>query len=149
MNASRRLRWSPIPGRYLVGAAATALLCVAAVSPATGEPPTANPADCAAIENDAERLACYDDAQRRPADAAAESADAPPQNVAIVVVAVRQRQGLNTLFTTAQGQTWAQVDFEQNYFPQPPFSAEIRPGRLGSFFLVPTRGTAVRVRLRD
>ena len=126
--------------------AAAAILCFATRSPVGAQPP-APAVDCAGIENPAERLACYDSAQRTPQ--VPQAAAAPPDNAAVVIVAVRQRQGRNTLFTTEQGQTWVQVDFEQNYFPPPPFSAEIRPGRLGSFFLVPARGTAVRVRLRE
>ena len=130
-------------GKYWL-ASAIAMAGLLAVSPLAAQP---SPERCALIGPATERLACYDSAQRTPQ--VPQAAAAPPDNAAVVIVAVRQRQGRNTLFTTEQGQTWVQVDFEQNYFPPPPFSAEIRPGRLGSFFLVPARGTAVRVRLRE
>jgi hypothetical protein len=144
--------------------AALTTLYLTGMAPAAAQDSTSGDPECALIENDAERLACYDRERRAPADVATESSiavpprppaarsagsDAEPPSVAVVIVAVRQRPGLNTLFTTEEGQIWAQLDFEQSYFPRPPFSAEIRPGKLGSFFLVPTRGTAVRVRRRQ
>lgn len=148
-------------------AAAAAALSLAGSAPAGAQEPAPQQRECARIENDAERLACYDRALRdspAPAPEPAAAAPTPPSPAAVtalsaeretvpstevVVVSLRQRPGLNTLFTTEQGEVWAQVGFEQSYFPPPPFAAQIKPGRLGSFFLVPEEGTAVRIRRRN
>jgi hypothetical protein len=138
--------------------AVAAALHLAGIALAVAAQSAADEERCAQIEADAERLACYDRTRRAPATAteprvappARPSANvAPPESFPVVIVAVRQRPGLNTLFTTDEGQIWMQIDFEQNYFPRPPFSATIRRGSLGSFFLLPTGGTPVRVRLRE
>ena len=135
--------------------AIVAILHLTGIALAVAAQAAADDEHCAQIESDAERLACYDRARAaaaaepRVAPPARSSATAQPQSFSVVIVAVRQRQGLNTSFTTDQGQIWMQVDFEQNYFPRPPFSATLRPGTLGSFFLLPSGGTAVRVRLRE
>jgi hypothetical protein len=143
---------------------------------------------CTAIENDAERLACYDRAlrgtpaapetpsardQRReernvrraeaPAPQAAPSpapaatpppaavarptqATATPAIVPLVIVGVRALPGRGATFTTEDGQVWIQTDTQRVLYPDVPFSAELKPGAMGSYFLVPKDRRAVRVR---
>ncbi len=137
-------------------------LCLAAIA-GTAFAQSAVP--CAAIENDADRLACYDEALRpaapapsaAPAPAAARAAPAAPRagapaddrSVPIVVVAMRALPGREATFTTEDGAAWVQIDNQRLAgFPATPFAAEIRPGSMGSNFLVPKeRGRAIRVRL--
>jgi len=68
--------------------------------------------------------------------------------VPVVVVGMRALPGRETTFTTEDGVAWVQTDSQQLVgLPATPFTAEIRPGAMGSYFLVPTeRGRAVRVR---
>lgn len=154
---------------------------------------------CTAIQDDAERLACYDRALRAtsaapaapaaaaqaptssaasaaqapaapvtqapaaqapaaqtPAAPAAQSSAAAPASPAdpdkitpIVVVAVRALPGRETSFLTKDGATWVQTDSQRIYgLPDTPFDAELKPGAVGSTFLVPkTGGRAIRVKL--
>jgi hypothetical protein len=91
-----------------------------------------------------------------PAPAAAPPAPAAPRTgaradvaiVPVVVVGMRALPGRETTFTTEDGVAWVQTDSQQLIgLPATPFTAEIRPGAMGSYFLVPTeRGRAVRVR---
>jgi hypothetical protein len=126
---------------------------------------------CTAIADDVERLACYDRALRAPQPAApappAQSAAAPPaarapaaaaadesiasESIAIVVVGVRAQPGRETTFTTQDGTTWVQTDSQRIVgLPDTPFEAELKPGAMGSRFLVPAgRGRAIRVRARE
>jgi hypothetical protein len=163
-------------------------------------------AACTEIENDTERLACYDRALRptRPATAApaaaapaapaqraapaappstqlstersveprrarsaqAEAAAAAPSApsapggvrdsrdddvVPIVVVRVREIMGRNDrAFTTDNGVVWLQTDNAKLKVPETPFNAEIKPGAMGSFFLVTeNRNRAIRVRRQN
>jgi hypothetical protein len=72
--------------------------------------------------------------------------DDEDEAIQIVVVALRKVQG-NTRFTTDDGTVWVQTDGRSAFFPPVPFTAEIRPGTMGSRFLVPERlNRAVRVR---
>lgn len=160
---------------------------------------------CTAIQNDAERLACYDRALRAtspapaapaaavpaPTSAATPAAQAPAAPVTqapappaqapaaqapasqapaaqaqaptpapasqangdkiipIVVVSVRSLPGRETSFTTKDGATWVQTDSQRIYgLPDTPFDAELKPGAVGSTFLVPKTGSrAIRVKL--
>jgi hypothetical protein len=151
---------------------------------------------CTAIQDDTERLACYDRAlrataptapaaspdqapaarasaapaaqapapaapapapaaQASPAPAAQAAAATPAsqanrdKNVPIVVVSVRSLPGRETSFTTKDGATWVQTDSQRIYgLPDTPFDAELKPGAVGSTFLVPKTGTrAIRVKL--
>jgi hypothetical protein len=160
----------PIAGAF---AAALVLACVAAVVP--WQPAAAQAAEsCTAIADSVERLACYDRAARAapatpaaqpPAAAAAASTPtaAPPtatasapaaqpakddEVTAIVIVGVRAQPGRETSFTAQNGVTWVQTDSQRVVgLPDTPFEAELRPGVMGSKFLVPTgRGRAIRVR---
>lgn len=157
---------------------------------------------CTAIDDDAERLACYDRALRgtpastppaaaptappaqpsaeaaAPAAAASEVAarqprevrsstapSAPPAPVAsaapiagssdpqnqilpIVIVGTRALPGRETTFLLADGTSWVQTDSQRvTGLPDTPFDAELKPGAVGSYFLVPKdRGRAIRVR---
>jgi hypothetical protein len=142
---------------------------------------------CTAIDNDAERLACYDRAlrgtpappapattvtetaprsERRVREAAAPAApaapvartaptaptagaaNAEPAIVPIVIVGVRALPGRETTFTTDDGVSWVQTDGQRLVgLPEAPFNAELKPGAMGSYFLVPAdRGRAIRVR---
>jgi len=172
---------------------------------------------CTAIENNEERLACYDRALRAAspapasqapavpaaqtpaagapqapvAQSAAESAAAAPSSaviaeqtrrertvrestaptapaapeaaaagrddddadrvVPIVIVGVRALPGRETTFTAEDGGIWVQTDSQRVVgLPETPFDAELRPGAIGSTFLVPKeRGRAIRVRSAD
>lgn len=164
---------------------------------------------CTAIDDDRERLACYDRALRgtpsaapaAPARAAPQAAAAPPavtapaetprqaeergrerrvresaapaaraapaaaaapatpvagrdegeEIVPLVIVDVRALPGRETMFTTDDGTTWVQTDSQRLFgLPDPPFDAELKPGAMGSHFLVPEdRARAIRVRQVD
>jgi hypothetical protein len=174
-------------------------------------------AACTEIENDSERLACYDRAlrparaapaeapraaaaprapvaaapapsaaatpptnrelgtarsvdQRKARDvrAAAAAAAAPPAApsaagapasasaqdagiVPIVIVNVRALPGRNDrVFTTDGGVIWVQTDNAKLAFPETPFDAQIKPGAMGSYFLVTNeRNRAIRVRRQN
>lgn len=149
-------------------------LCLAAIASCTGMTAFAQSgASCTAIANDTERLACYDRALRPAAPEPAAGPDdrrqerrvresavppapatartgAPPDEtiVPIVVVGIRALPGREATFTTEDGVAWVQTDSQRLVgLPDTPFAAEIRPGTMGSYFLVPTeRGRAVRVR---
>jgi len=149
---------------------------------------------CPAIENDSERLACYDRALRpapAPTPAPAATAAAPPPAAAaptttvatenratrrerevrestasappaaptapaapaprrapeatkqqasdivpIVIVQIRALPGRGATFVTDKGETWVQTDTRRQW-PDVPFKAAIKPGAMGSSFLVP------------
>lgn len=183
-------------------AAFAAALVVAALTAASPPQPAGAQAapPCTAIENDAERLACYDRALRTPAPAsaptqAAPAAQAPAQAapsaapsatspaateprserrirgssapaapaapaagdsgdddiddriIPIVIVGVGAYPGRGTVFTAQDGATWVQSDTQRvGNLPETPFEAELKPGTMGSYFLVPKQGRAIRVR---
>jgi hypothetical protein len=178
-----------------------AVLVLAALAAASPQPTAAQAAPpCTAVEDDAERLACYDRALRTPSPSApAPAAQAPAQNppasappatspapaataeprserrirnsaapaapaapvagdsgddddddkiIPIVIIGVGARAGRETVFTAQDGATWVQTDTQRlGNLPDPPFEAELKPGTLGSYFLVPKeQGRAIRVR---
>ena len=66
--------------------------------------------------------------------------------VPIVVVNIHDIANRSRVFTTDTGETWVQTSGQHVNYADVPFRAEIRPGALGSHFLVPAdRGRAVRV----
>jgi hypothetical protein len=84
-----------------------------------------------------------------PAAPAAPVAGAPAELaiVPIVVIDVHALPGRGATFTTAGGEVWVQTDSGRNQLPDTPFAAEIKPGAMSSYFLVPKdRARAVRVR---
>jgi hypothetical protein len=185
---------------------AAALVGALLIAASTALPPHTAAAQgavpCTAIDNDAERLACYDRALRgtpapaatpaparaapraaappsaAPPAAAAEqpprrernvresaapaapvartapaaptagAASAEPAIVPLVIVGVRTLPGRETTFTTDDGVSWVQTDGQRLVgLPDAPFNAELKPGAMGSYFLVPAdRGRAIRVR---
>ena len=68
--------------------------------------------------------------------------------ISIVIVGVRTLPGRETTFTAQDGTLWVQTDSQRVAgLPETPFDAEIKPGAMGSTFLLPKdRGRAVRVR---
>jgi hypothetical protein len=154
---------------------------------------------CTAIDDDAERLACYDRALRgtpaaaapapaataavpatqadsaaaatapaaepsrqprqvrestaptapaAPAAPAATSNTSQDRIIPIVIVGTRALPGRETTFLLADGTSWVQNDSQRiTSLPDTPFEAELKPGAVGSYFLVPKeRGRAIRVR---
>jgi hypothetical protein len=98
----------------------------------------------------------------RPRDPAATAPPAPtaptapgvpaqvePAIVPIIVVGTRILPGRPTEFLTENGQVWVQTDSQRTPLPETPFNAQLKPGAMGSTFLVPTDRRAIRVRLRD
>ena len=81
-----------------------------------------------------------------PAAAAPSASAANPAPIPIVVVSIREVRGGDSRFTTEDGQVWIQTDGRRNVYPELPFPAEIKPGAMGSVFLVPSNGRGVRVR---
>jgi hypothetical protein len=76
-----------------------------------------------------------------PAAPAARRAPAPakedaPDIVPIVIVQIRALPGRGATFVTDKGETWVQTD-AQRQWPDVPFKAAIKPGSMGSVFLVP------------
>ena len=174
------------------GAVAAIVLLAALAAQWPAQHAAAQSAPCTAIQDDAERLACYDRALRAaspaPAAAAASApaaqapaaqapaaqapaaqapaapvtqtpapastgtpaspANAAKDSIPIVIVAVRTLPGRETSFTTKDGATWVQTDSQRIYgLPDTPFDAELKPGVVGSTFLVPKTGArAIRVK---
>jgi hypothetical protein len=128
-----------------------------AAAPATTAPAPAAPPD-EPRERQSDRTVRTAAPPAAPAPAAAPAAAAAPAPVAssrfeapaivpIVVVGIRALPGRNATFTTEDGQIWVQTDGQSTNFPDVPFAAEIKPGAMGSSFLVPKdRARAVRVR---
>ena len=197
-----------LPG---AGAMAAVLMLAALAAQWPAQHAAAQSAPCTAIQDDAERLACYDRALRAaspaqapapaaqtptapvtqtsppaaqastapvtpapaaqapavqaptaqaptaatqaapaPASAATPASAANPDKVVpIVIVSVRTLPGRETTFTTKDGATWVQTDSQRVFgLPDTPFDAELKPGAVGSTFLVPRVGArAIRVRL--
>jgi hypothetical protein len=61
---------------------------------------------------------------------------ATPDIVPIVIVQIRALPGRGATFVTDTGDTWIQTD-AQRQWPTAPFKAAIKPGSMGSSFLVP------------
>jgi hypothetical protein len=154
-------------------AIAAAVVAAAALAAGSWQPAAAQGAvPCTAIEDDAERLACYDRALRPapaaptaqpsassavPAPAAPAAPAAPVAGAAtsandvipIVIVGVRTLPGRETIFTAEDGATWVQSDSQQIVgLPDAPFEAEIQPGAMGSRFLRP-KDFPRRIRVRS
>ncbi len=92
-------------------------------------------------------------AQNPAAAAAPRTAPTDERDAAIeiVIVGVRALPGREARFTAQDGTSWVQTDSQRIIgLPDTPFEAELKPGAMGSLFLVPPgRGRAIRVRRAD
>jgi len=114
-------------------------------APVRSSPPvlTQGGEPCDTIANDIERLACFD---RVGAVAPAVSAVGQATIGSVVVVEIRTLTR-GVAFTTDRGEVWSQIENERVSLPAVPFSAEIKPAAMGSYFLVPKdRARGYRVR---
>jgi hypothetical protein len=160
-----------LPATAALAAALVVLALPAALRPQRAAAQSAP--QCAAIENDAERLACYDRALRAaapatpaapaahtaPATAPSTAAPAPTESadarddrtIPLVIVSVTSHPGRQTIFTAEDGATYVQTDAQRVMgLPKTPFEAELKPGSMGSYFLAPKdRSRAIRVRSSD
>jgi hypothetical protein len=131
----------------------------AAQAPPRGAPPAAvpaAPAAPAAAEPRRERQVRQSAVPAAPAAPAARTAPAAPaargneapQIVPIVIVGVRALPGRETTFTAEDGTAWVQTDSQRiTGLPDTPFDAQIKPGMMGSYFLVAEdHARAIRVR---
>jgi hypothetical protein len=139
--------------RALRGAAAPAAAPPPlAQAPARSAAPAATPAEPArpsapGNEPRRERRARESTAPATPAPSAASNAvDGEARTV--VVVGMRGLPGRETTFTTDDGARWVQTDSQRvTGLPEPPFGAEIKPGAMGSYFLIANdHARAIRVR---
>lgn len=65
----------------------------------------------------------------------------------VTVTAVRRSLNRRYVFETADGHTWLQTDQRNVRLGNAPFTAEIRPASMGSFYLKPDAGSvSIRVR---
>ena len=65
----------------------------------------------------------------------------------VTVISVRKNLNRRYIFETADGHTWLQTDQRTVRLADTPFTAEIRPASMGSFFLKPASGgVSIRVR---
>jgi len=128
-------------------------------APPPTAPPAAAPAAPAtppAAEPRRERQVRQSAVPAAPAAPAARVAPAAPsaggneteQIIPIVIVGVRALPGRETTFTAEDGTAWVQTDSQRvTGLPDPPFDAQIKPGMMGSYFLVAEdHARAIRVR---
>lgn len=112
-----------------------------------------SPETCRAIEADADRLACYDeltqsDAWAAPCDQAGHSAPdswTPAERTSVTIVRIQISESKVRYFHTENGEVWRQTD-RGSWNLAVPFQADLKPGRLGSFFLVTEGGKSARVK---
>jgi hypothetical protein len=115
-------------------------------------PPAAAPAPAAQSAAEPPRRVRESTARPAPATprapAAATNDGADGESIPIVIVGTRALPGRETTFTAQDGTSWIQTDSQRiTGLPDPPFDAEIKPGAMGSYFLVAKdRQRAIRVR---
>jgi hypothetical protein len=151
----RALRPAPAhaPARPSAPVAAATAPTPAATPPPATAPAAAAPSTAIATENRATRrereirestASAAPVAPAPPAAPAAPAArrapapakEATPDIVPIVIVQIRALPGRGATFVTDTGDTWVQTD-AQRQWPTAPFKAAIKPGSMGSSFLVP------------
>jgi hypothetical protein len=150
----RALRAAPAaapPARTEPPAAAPAAPPAAQAAPPAAAPSAAAPTETSGRQAREVRSSTAPSAPPAPLASAAPAAGASdPQNgiVPIIIVGTRALPGRETTFLLADGTSWVQTDSQRiTGLPEPPFDAELKPGAVGSYFLVPKeRGRAIRVR---
>ncbi len=111
----------------------------------------ASPHPCTTIENDAERLGCYDRAFGTPAaprplpDPPADDREESPQKFTAVVSKIEWRNGV-FLVTLDNGQVWMQSERDSRLQIAARDTVTIRRASLGSHLLSGKQGIAARVK---
>lgn len=111
----------------------------------------ASPHPCATLENDAQRLACYDrtfgtpEAPRPLPDAPGEGSAKSPEKFTAVVAKVEWRNGV-FIATLDNGQVWMQSERDSRVQIAAQDTVTIRRASLGSHLLSGKQGIAARVK---
>ena len=111
----------------------------------------ASPHPCTRIQDDGERLACYDRTFGSPSepksmpDPAPVSAQALPEKFTAKVAQVEWRNGV-FVATLDNGQVWLQTERDSRVQFDTGHTVTVRRGSLGSFFMSGDQGIAARVR---
>jgi hypothetical protein len=153
---------APAPAAAAAGAGAAAATAGASSTPAAGTAVSTTQGDrvTAPVSPQASAAAGAESPlSTRPREPAATAPPAPiapdvgahvePSILPIVVVGTRALPGRPVEFVTENGQVWVQTDSQRTQLPDTPFDAQLKPGAMGSTFLVPTDHRAIRVRLRN
>lgn len=140
------------------GSSAVALIAALATAAALAQ---SDASACASIENDRERLVCYDQAHARTPAAPANPGDAfgltekrePPaareeavEQITAKVAEVREPQRYTLVVTLDNGQVWRQTSDLGSLTLRAGDSVRIRRAALGSYLLYPPNGGSVRVK---
>ncbi|HUQ11877.1 MAG TPA: hypothetical protein VM146_16300 [Steroidobacteraceae bacterium] len=113
--------------------------------------PAAAPHPCTSVQDDAERLACYDrtfgtpTAPKPQADPPAKPPEAVPEKFSAVVSKIEWRNGVFVL-TLDNGQVWIQSERDSRVQIEAGETVSIRKASLGSFLLSSKQGLGARVR---
>jgi len=111
---------------------------------------------CRSIAADAERLLCYDtvidggvfnqqEAQKDSFGTNKSQSESSVDKLMVTIVRVEKSGSGIHYFHTADEQVWKQAN-RGNWGLEVPFKAEIKAGKLGSYFLVAEGGKSVRVK---
>lgn len=117
---------------------------------------------CAQVRDDAERLACYDQAFGKPADTVAappvrfglpekeaprqSGENAAPASLNATITALSRQLDGKFVVTLDHTQVWAQTEFNSQADVQVGDAITVRHGALGSYLLVTKAGVGTRVR---
>lgn len=110
---------------------------------------------CVANRDDAARLRCFDEVaaslpkEKAPADAAfgaKEPREPPPAVLTAHVVSVSQPNGRNYRVVLDNDQVWQETEHVRDLEITQGEAVRIKPGVLGSFFLIAESGRSTRVR---
>jgi hypothetical protein len=113
--------------------------------------PAAAPHPCTSIQNDTERLACYDRTFGTPAapkalaDPPVRGPDPVPEKFSAVVSTIEWRNGVFVV-TLDNGQVWVQTERDSRVQLEVGETVSIRKASLGSFLLSSPQGIGTRVR---
>lgn len=126
-----------------------ALIGVTCIGAAGGGPawPSDEGHPCAAIADDARRLACYDEAFGAPDSPANDAARREESSYSFsAVVSGLARRGDRFVATLDNGQVWSQTETNTRIDVRVGDTVSIRRGALGSYLLSDGEGLATRVK---